>query len=60
MLNKICTWPSFAKASEGKDGKKCAIPSFSGRKKSSAKESGQVDRPELRRVTQPPFIAGPI
>ena len=24
MLNKIFTWPSFAKASEGKDGKKCA------------------------------------
>ena len=24
MLNKICSWPSFAKASEAKDGKKCA------------------------------------
>ncbi len=26
VLIKICTWPSFAKATEGKDGKKCAIP----------------------------------
>jgi hypothetical protein len=25
MLNKICAMPTFAKASAGKDGKKCAI-----------------------------------
>ncbi len=33
-----------------KDGKKCAKPSFSGRKEPSAKTSGLVVRPELRRV----------
>jgi hypothetical protein len=51
--DKIYTWPSFAKASdfarssrlrptksEEEDGKKHAIPSFSGRMKSSAKEPG--------------------
>jgi hypothetical protein len=26
MLNKICTLPTFAKASAVEDGKKCAIP----------------------------------
>jgi len=28
MLTKLCTWPSFAEAAEGEDGKKCA-PDFS-------------------------------
>ena len=49
MLNKTCTWI----------GKNHAIPSFSDRKKLSAKkqDSGLAG---MRRVTQPPHIAGPL
>jgi hypothetical protein len=48
MLNKICNMTAKTRA----------ISSFSGRMKSSAKEPGSARC--LRRVTQPPFIAGPL
>ena len=40
--------------------KNCAVPSFSDRKKSSAKTSGLLVRPELRRVTLTNSTAGPL
>jgi hypothetical protein len=49
MLNKICTWTA----------KSAPSPPFSAERNLSPK-TGTVDRPELRRVTQPPHIAGPL
>jgi hypothetical protein len=59
--NKICTMPTFAKASAGKDGKNCTVPvlhrdPFAPLRVTRLKYQDPARM--LHQVTQPPFIAG--
>jgi len=57
ILPAICTQPSYAKASEGEDGKNCAVPVLH-RDYLVAKD--EAPWPVLRQVTPTNFIAGPL